>query len=66
MLIITRFAIFFNSNLNLQSIPTGDWFCDVCRPKEKVKSPQKKRRIYKEESEDEEEEQSEEEEEEER
>ncbi|XP_068208965.1 bromodomain adjacent to zinc finger domain protein 1A [Palaemon carinicauda] len=38
----------------LKSIPSGDWFCDKCKPKEKPKSPRKKnRQIYTAESDEE-------------
>lgn len=38
----------------LKSIPSGDWFCDKCKPKEKPKSPRKKnRQMYTEESDEE-------------
>ena len=31
----------------LKKIPSGDWFCDECKPKERVKSPKKKaRRVF--------------------
>merc|ERR1719219_2751200 len=31
----------------LKSIPSGDWFCQDCKPKERVKSPKKKpRRVF--------------------
>merc|ERR1719219_437151 len=28
----------------LPRIPSGDWFCNYCKPKERVKSPKKKSR----------------------
>nr|XP_045619673.1 bromodomain adjacent to zinc finger domain protein 1A-like [Procambarus clarkii] len=37
----------------LKEIPSGDWFCDRCKPKEKPKSPRKNRQIYKDVSDDE-------------
>ncbi|XP_071533691.1 bromodomain adjacent to zinc finger domain protein 1A isoform X2 [Panulirus ornatus] len=39
----------------LKEIPSGDWFCDRCKPKEKPKSPRKNRHIYKDVSDDDEE-----------
>lgn len=39
----------------IQEVPSGDWFCDRCKPKEKPKSPRKNRQIYKDVSDDEEE-----------
>ncbi|KAA0203950.1 hypothetical protein HAZT_HAZT010190 [Hyalella azteca] len=39
----------------LKSIPDGDWFCDICRPKIKAKSPKKNRTIYVEDDDEEEE-----------
>merc|ERR1719334_419676 len=31
----------------LKTVPQGDWFCDQCRPKERVRSPKKKvRRVF--------------------
>ena len=48
----------------LKKIPSGDWFCHECKPKERVKSPKKKsRRVFEPEPEPEPEEESEEEEE---
>ncbi|KAK8400654.1 hypothetical protein O3P69_002454 [Scylla paramamosain] len=44
----------------LKEVPAGDWFCDRCRPKERPKSPRKKRQIYCEEEESDEEEEEEE------
>ncbi|XP_050735589.1 bromodomain adjacent to zinc finger domain protein 1A-like isoform X2 [Eriocheir sinensis] len=41
----------------LKEVPAGDWYCDRCRPKERPKSPRKKRQIYCEESDEEEEQQ---------
>ncbi|XP_037796843.1 bromodomain adjacent to zinc finger domain protein 1A-like [Penaeus monodon] len=37
----------------LKTIPSGNWYCDHCKPKEKPKSPRKKRQIYKDISDDE-------------
>ncbi|XP_069952851.1 bromodomain adjacent to zinc finger domain protein 1A [Cherax quadricarinatus] len=37
----------------LKEIPSGDWFCDRCKKKEKPKSPRKNRQIYKDVSDDE-------------
>ena len=48
----------------LKKIPSGDWFCHECKPKERVKSPKKKsRRVFEPEPEPEPEAESEEEEE---
>jgi len=44
----------------LKSIPEGDWFCNGCKPKLKMKSPRKSRTIYVEEEVSEEEEEKEE------
>lgn len=46
-----------SQHLFQQEVPAGDWYCDRCRPKERPKSPRKKRQIYCEESDEEEEEQ---------
>lgn len=38
--------------VNEQKVPEGDWFCDVCKPKERT--PRKRRKLYTEEVEQEE------------
>nr|CAD7266159.1 unnamed protein product [Timema shepardi] len=38
----------------LSKIPAGDWFCHKCRPKDKVRTPKKSRRLFSEESDQEE------------
>merc|ERR1719266_1285890 len=36
----------------MKKIPTGDWYCNECKPKERVKTPKKKaRQVFKEEDE---------------
>jgi len=39
----------------MKKIPTGDWYCNECKPKERVKTPKKKaRQVFKEEDEEDE------------
>ena len=39
----------------LKSIPQGDWYCNDCKPKDRVKTPKKKsRQVFSEEEHDEE------------
>ncbi|KAG7172189.1 Bromodomain adjacent to zinc finger domain protein 1A-like 1, partial [Homarus americanus] len=51
---IERWEVSLMASTNLsQEIPSGDWYCDRCKPKEKPKSPRKNRQIYKDVSDDE-------------
>eukprot|EP00096_Caligus_rogercresseyi_P009103 TRINITY_DN3029_c0_g1_i3.p1 TRINITY_DN3029_c0_g1~~TRINITY_DN3029_c0_g1_i3.p1 ORF type:complete len:1517 (+),score=584.82 TRINITY_DN3029_c0_g1_i3:77-4552(+) len=42
----------------LKTVPEGDWFCDTCKPKQKIRSPKKTRRVFQTEDEEEEDDES--------